>query len=102
MIRNAFLEPDFNGVTRNLLPIASRSIESLIRTQGVGDLYQIYTLCQRDGNVFNLAYIPADFDLEPTEGFDPVYMTALYELGLKMAKAGYQWSNTPPGLELKK
>lgn len=102
VIRNAFLDPSFNGVTRNLLPIASRSIESLIRTQGVGDLYQIYTLCQRDGNDFNLAYIPADFDLEPTEGFDPVYMTALYERGFKMAKAGYQWSNTPPGLKLKK
>ena len=98
VIRNAFLEPDFNGVTRNLVPIASRSIDSLIRTQGVGDLYQIFVLCKRDGNDFNLAYIPADFELEPTELFDPIYMAALYKRGFDLAKNGYRWSDAPPGL----
>ncbi|MFC1665015.1 patatin-like phospholipase family protein [Pseudomonadota bacterium] len=100
VIRNAFLDPDFNGVTRNLVPIASRSIDSLIRTQGVGDLYQIFVLCKRDGNVFNLAYIPSDFELEPTELFDPVYMSALYKRGFDMAKNGYRWLDAPPGLIL--
>ena len=57
VIRNAFLEPDYQGVKRNVLPIALRTVDSLIRTQGIGDLYQIYTLCKRDGNDFNLAYI---------------------------------------------
>ncbi|MDH3638656.1 MAG: patatin-like phospholipase family protein, partial [Gammaproteobacteria bacterium] len=33
VIRNSFLEPDFLGVKRNLVPIASRSIVSLIRTE---------------------------------------------------------------------
>jgi len=100
VIRNAFLDPDIDGITRNLVPIATRSISSLIRTQGVGDLYQIYVLCKRDGNVFNLAYIPSDFELEPTEAFDPVYMTALYKRGFDMAKNGYRWLDTPPGLKL--
>jgi predicted patatin/cPLA2 family phospholipase len=101
IIRNAFLEPDYNGVLRNLMPIAGRSIDSLIRTQGIGDLYQIYALCERDGNNFNLAHIPADFTEEPTEGFDPIYMTKLYERGYKMAVKGYPWGKTPPGFELK-
>jgi predicted patatin/cPLA2 family phospholipase len=101
IIRNAFLEPDYNGVLRNLMPIAGRSIDSLIRTQGIGDLYQIYALCKRDGNDFNLAHIPADFTEEPTEGFDPVYMTKLYERGYKMAVKGYPWGKTPPGFDLK-
>ena len=57
-----------------MLPIGLRSIDSLIRTQGIGDLYQIYALCERDGNNFNLAYIPAEFTEKPKEGFDPVYM----------------------------
>ena len=96
VIRNAFLEPDYRGIKRNVLPIAGRSIDSLIRTQGIGDLYQIYALCQRDGNVFNLSYIPADFDEEPAEAFDPVYMTKLYELGYQKAKKGYPWKNSPP------
>lgn len=97
VIRNAFLDPDYNGVIRSVLPIAGRSIASLIRTQGIGDLYQIYALCRRDGNDFNLAYIPADFTEEPTEGFDPVYMGQLYERGYNMAVEGYPWEHSPPG-----
>ena len=97
VIRNAFLEPDYRGVNRTLLPIASRSIDSLIRTQGLGDLYQIFALSKRDGNDFNLASIPADFAEEPEEGFDPVYMTKLFERGYEMAVKGYPWEKEPPG-----
>ena len=96
VIRNSFLEPDYQGVNRSLMPIASRSIDSLIRTQGIGDLYQIFALCQRDGNDFNLAYIPKTFTEEPQEGFDPVYMSKLYELGYQMALKGYPWRKAPP------
>lgn len=100
VIRNAFLDPDYQGVKRSLLPIASRSIDSLIRTQGIGDLYQIYALCERDGNDFNLAYIPADFTEESSEGFDPVYMSKLFERGYQMARKGYPWKKAPPGFIL--
>jgi len=97
VIRNSFLDPDYQGVKRSVFPIATRSIDSLIRTQGVGDLYQIYTLCKRDGNDFNLAYIPSDFTEKPVEAFDPIYMKKLYDLGYDMAVNGYPWKNTPPG-----
>ena len=97
VIRNSFLEPDYKGINRKVVPIASRTIDSLIRTQGIGDLYQIYALCERDGNDFNLAYIPTEFTEEPSEGFDPVYMGKLYELGYQMASKGYPWVKAPPG-----
>jgi len=97
VIRNSFIGPNYNGINRKLMPIANRSIDSLIRTQGIGDLYQIWVLCERDGNDFNLAYIPAEFTEEPSEGFDPVYMGKLYELGYQMARKGYPWINVPPG-----
>jgi len=100
VIRNSFLDPDYQGTKRNVLPIASRTIDSLIRTQGIGDLYQIYTLCRRDGNDFNLAYIPSDFTDEPTESFDPVYMKKLMALGYQMALDGYPWEKAPPGFTL--
>ena len=96
VIRNSFLEPDYKGINRKVVPIASRTIDSLIRTQGIGDLYQIYALCERDGNDFNLAYIPTEFTEEPSEGFDPVYMGKLYELGYQMASKGYPWVKAPP------
>jgi len=100
VIRNSFIDPDYQGIKRNampIVPIASRTIESLIRTQGIGDLFQIYALSQRDGNDFNLAYIPADFTEEASEGFDPVYMGKLLERGYQMALEGYPWKKEPPG-----
>ena len=100
VIRNSFIGTDYQGINRSLVPIANRSIDSLIRTQGIGDLYQIYALCKRDGNDFNLAYIPAEFTESPNEGFDPVYMGKLYELGFQMAIKGYPWVKTPPGFIL--
>jgi len=100
VIRNSFLDADYQGIKRSVFPIASRTIDSLIRTQGLGDLYQIYALCKRDGNDFNLAYIPPDFIDEPTEGFDPVYMRKLLDLGYQMALEGYPWEHAPPGFIL--
>jgi predicted patatin/cPLA2 family phospholipase len=96
VIRNAFLEPDYRGVKRNVIPIAMRSIDSMIRTQGIGDLYQIFALCKRDGNNFHLAYIPSDFEEVPTEEFDPIYMKKLYDLGYETALKGYPWKENPP------
>ena len=100
VIRNSFLDPDYQGMKRSVFPIASRTIDSLIRTQGIGDLYQIYALCDRDGNDFNLAYIPSSFTDEPTEGFDPVYMKKLLDLGYQMSLEGYPWEKAPPGFIL--
>ena len=100
VVRNSFLDADYNGVKRSVFPIASRTIDSLIRTQGIGDLYQIYSLCQRDGNDFNLAYIPSDFTDDPTEGFDPVYMRKLFDRGYQMSLEGYPWEKAPPGFIL--
>ena len=97
VIRNSFIVPDYTEMKRSILPIGSRAIDSLIRTQGIGDLYQIYTLCMRDGISFNLAYIPSEFSEEPSEEFDPIYMGKLYDLGYKLAKAGYLWQKYPPG-----
>jgi predicted acylesterase/phospholipase RssA len=97
VIRNAFLESEPAVVQRKVLPIASRSIQSMIRTQGLGDLYQIYALCLRDGNAFKLAYIPADFAAQPAEDFDPAYMAKLFANAYEAAKNGYDWRTAPPG-----
>ena len=98
VIRNSFLDPDYQGMLQpSVIPIAGRSIDSLIRTQGIGDLYQIFALCKRDGNDFNLAYIPSTFTDKPTEGFDPVYMKKLYQLGYEQGSKGYEWKKGPPG-----
>ena len=97
VIRNSFLKPDWEMVHPKILPIAGVSINSLIRTQGIGDMYRIYLDCQRDGLDFNLAYIPENFDLKPKEDFDPVFMGKLFNLGYQLARNGYPWGKAPPG-----
>ena len=99
LVRNSFLQPEWETVKPKIIPIAGESIDSLIRTQGIGDMYRIYLNCQRDGSDYNLAYIPEHFDRKHKEAFDPVYMGELFELGYQMAKEGYPWAKGPPGFE---
>jgi hypothetical protein len=61
LIRNARLDPEWAQVERRTLPIAAQAISTLIQYQGIGDLYRIYSVTQRDGIDFNLAYIPPNF-----------------------------------------
>jgi len=97
VIRNSRLKPHHEVVEPKLTPIAGRSISSLIRTQGIGDLYMIYMLTQRDGIGYQLASIPDEFERRPEEPFDMDYMNELYELGYQMALKGYPWTDEPPG-----
>jgi hypothetical protein len=86
-------------LARAFLSIAERSMACLILNQSVGDLYRIYLGCQRDGLDFNYAAIPADFQHEKHEQFDPKYMRALFEVGYRMAERGDPWHKAPPGFE---
>ena len=99
VIRNSRLDPKYRQVENKLVPIAGRSIASIVRTQGIGDLYRIYLETCRDGLDFHLAYIPASFDEDPESDFDPSYMTKLFDMAYDTAKAGYPWERLPPELK---
>ncbi len=98
VIRNARLDPEWAEVDRRTLPIAMRAIMCLIQYQGIGDLYRIFSITQRDGVDFNLAYIPAEFRVPHTAEFDPSYMKQLFQFAYGMAEAGYPWAKRPPVL----
>jgi predicted patatin/cPLA2 family phospholipase len=91
IIRNARLDPQWAQVDRRTLPIAFRAITTLIQYQGMGDLYTIFSICQRDHVEYNLAYIPPNFDAPHKTDFDTAYMQALYEVGQRMAVKGQDW-----------
>ena len=99
VIRNSFLKPTWETVHPKIMRIAGVSIDSLIRTQGIGDMYRIYLDCQRDGIAYNLAYISEEFDQPSNEDFDPVYMGKLFDYGHQLAENGYPWDKAPPGFE---
>ena len=99
IIRNARLYPEWKTVDRKIVPIVGRTIDSLIRTQGIGDLLRLYLGSVRDGLEFHLASIPEDFEAKSKEIFDPAYMVKLFERGRTMAAEGYPWLKDPYGLE---
>ena len=96
IIRNGRVAPEYKAVKPKTLSIAGRAVSSLIKSQGVGDLYELYVFAKKNGMDYNLAYIPGDFLDTSTQAFDPVYMTKLYDLGFRMAQAGYPWKKVPP------
>ena len=98
IIRNARLDPDWASIDRRTLSILGRAISSLTQTQGVGDLYQIYLNARHNNMDFNLAFIDPDFDVEHKEEFDTEYMRALFDYAYQLAREGYPWQKTPPGL----
>jgi predicted acylesterase/phospholipase RssA len=98
IIRNGQLDPQRKELENKIIPIVGRSLSSLTRTQGLGDLYRIYLETFRDGLDFNLAYIPASFTTEEKGAFDTKYMRALFDVAYDAAKKGYPWEPTPPEL----
>ena len=100
VMRNSTLSPRWSEVKPKLGPVILASISTLIRTQGMGDLYRLYLGAKRDEMPFRLAYIPSDFDIESEEAFDPKYMRALFDLAYKLSRDGYEWATSPPGIVL--
>lgn len=101
IIRNTKVDPEFAQTKDQLIPIATRSIATLIKTQGIGDLYQMYATAERDGVDYHLAHIPSDFAVASKSAFDKDYMNALFQRGYELGRAGYKWHKVPPGLDTK-
>lgn len=99
IIRNARLDQEWAQVNRRTLPIIQRAIDSLIQSQGLGDLYRMYLTSQQDHIAFNLAYIESSFNVPHQEEFEMGFMRQLFDYGYQLAKIGYPWRNVPPGFK---
>ena len=99
VIRNGRTDPQWEPVNENVLSVTQRSLSTLIKNQGIGDLYRIYSMAKQNGMAFNLASIPADFDVQADDPFDQKYMMALFERGYQMSSHGYPWVRSLPGLQ---
>ena len=100
VIRNGKIDPEWQSVNENVLSITQRSISTLIKNQGIGDLFRIYAVTKREGMDFNLASIPSDFTDTSKEPFDQRYMIALFDRGYDLASHNYSWAKAPPGMDL--
>ncbi len=99
VIRNGRIDPQWESVGADVLSVTQRSLSTLIKNQGLGDLYRIYSLSKFNGIDFNLASIPADFEAQPDGPFDRTYMSALFDRAYQMGRRGYPWVKSLPGLQ---
>jgi predicted acylesterase/phospholipase RssA len=99
IIRNSKITPEYHTMDPWVLSMSHRSLESLIKYQGLGDLYRLYVATKRDGVNYHLATIPADFKADSHELFDTGYMQKLFQVGYEMGKSGNEWLGAPPGVE---
>lgn len=97
IVRNGKINPEYLDMKPNALSISQRSIETLIKTQGMGDLYRLYLGSIRDGVNYRLSYIPSTFKEESKETFDPTYMSKLFEVGYRLGQSHRNWYTSPPG-----
>lgn len=96
VIRNGKISQDYEMVKPRLASIVGRSISTLITTQGVGDLYRMYSNAKRDGIAFRAIWVPDSFTMQEPAPFDPAYMKALYKVGQEMGRNGIPWATQPP------
>ena len=99
IIRNGRTSPEFSVVKLSLLSLADKSISSLLKREGIGDLYRMFAIARRDDIDYNFIDIPDSFTQTEDEPFDPKYMNALYRTGYEMGRTGVPWEKVPPGYE---
>ena len=98
VIRNAQLSVQPQQIQPRISAIGVRSVSLMIRSQGLNDVYRIYSHAERDNVGFNLAYLGPDFTEESSEVFDPEFMRQLYDFGFQQAVSGQPWVQIPPGI----
>jgi hypothetical protein len=96
IIRNKKVLAEWSHVPLSLDFIAARTIDSLLKSQSIGDLYRLYTYAKRDKMDYQLAFIPDSFTSVAKSEFDNRYMNELFDYGYEQAKNGYPWSDHPP------
>jgi predicted acylesterase/phospholipase RssA len=97
VIHNGQLRPVAAQTPRSLRGIGARALDSTAKSAAVGDLFRIYVLAQRGGGSLRWITLPAGVEIEAEETFDPVAMTALYEIGYNLGAQGPPWIDRLPG-----
>lgn len=97
IIRNSKVSGEYEAVSPDFFNITRRSILTLIKYQGMGDLFRLHFAADRDNIQYRLVHIPSDFKRSNTTEFSNEVMRALYDLGVRSGRNQSTWLNSPPG-----
>jgi hypothetical protein len=94
LISNTKIDPEYSKTTLSLKDITVRSISTLIKYQGLCELYNITSLAKRDGFDVHITNISSDFDTPSKDTYDREYMRALYKVGYERGRSGLGWKES--------
>jgi hypothetical protein len=100
VIRNGQIRPEPFQIKRGLGAIAGRSIQSLVKSSALGDLYRVQAMTRELDIEFHYVGIPQGFETQDRTKvtFDPEIMRREFQLGYATAKSEDPWEQDLPGL----
>ncbi len=102
IVNNGKITPQPEVVQAQTLPIAARSIATLLKSQQLGEINLIYRRALDSGADFNMVSLPDSFDPGNLTFDDPAYEKAVYEIGYKLGRDNSGWMNQPPIIRAQK
>ena len=96
VVINTGLQPEFHVVDRTIPAIATKSVGAVVKVDTRLMMDRAYIAAKRSGVDFNVATLPADFNVPSRGPFDPDYMTALFQAGEALGKSATPFANEPP------
>jgi predicted acylesterase/phospholipase RssA len=96
VVINTGLQPDFQVVTRSTPSILTSTVGAAVKVDTRLMIDRAYLAAKRSGVDFNIASIPASFNVPSRGPFDPDYMTALFQLGENLGKSATPFGSAPP------
>jgi hypothetical protein len=94
------LYADAQALKQRSLTLGAKSMSTVIHAQTRGDLQRWYLVCLVTGMEYHLAAIPPDAPAPASSAeFDRAAMTALFDVGFRLAAEGGAWRRSPPGVE---
>lgn len=91
LIRNAKIAPEWDATRADVVGIAGRSVSTLLKAQARSDMSAAKDLAARDGFRLHMTAVPPNFPIIPEKPFDPAYMQALFDVGLRAGQSGRAW-----------
>ena len=95
---NNTLPPEFTVTARGTLPIAYRSLATVMKSQTNATVTAASEAARRLGVAFSLAYIDHAVAYDPTTPFAASYMDRVYAVGTGEARDGTVWHRDLAGL----
>jgi predicted acylesterase/phospholipase RssA len=96
VVINTGLQPEFHVVDRNTASILAETVGAAVKVDTRLMMDRAYIAAKRSDVPFNVATIPADFNVPSRGAFDPDYLSALFQVGEAMGRSATPFANEPP------